>query len=727
MASASLLCTTFMLTVLLLSCSLCYAFPGFDFGWGGGGGGGGGGGDVSFGGGGGGRGGDVSFGGGQGYSGLFPEFYSYLCPQANDIVMSVLESVIPQDPRMAASLLRLHFHDCFVQGCDASVLLDDSEVFASEKNSVPNSNSIRGFEVIDEIKSKLEEECPETVSCADILALAARGSTVLSGGPNWELPLGRRDATQASLSGSNNNLPPPNSTIQNLITLFRQQGLDEADLVSLSGAHTIGMARCTSFKQRLYNQPDSTLEVTYYNGLKTVCPEIGGDNNISPLDFASPARFDNTYFKLIMLGKGLLTSDQVLLSGNVEETMFLVKAFAEDDALFFDQFARSMVKMGSINPLTGYDGEVRKNCRMKQKKKVARPSPPALLRRQKKNQRRSPPSGGQSSGDLPAAIDRSGDLPAATQRRSRRCLFVKEMEPKKLRTNWKKEGVDKTFLELCIHEVALNGGTLKPASWRIIGEKMKKEYDFEVDQKKMKNKYDHLKRRFTAWSKLKNKTGNVYDPVKNMFNLSEEEWQLEIKSNKNVESLRTTPLEYPELCIQLFEGSTSTGVDSWGPSSTLPRDSEEVFDDNEYEDIDDNEMPLVVSQRNKTTPPSQGGSEEFSERSAKRKSSSQGVSDESPIRPKKGKAKETFKSKVLEVGNSINKVANMMLEKHNDMNQCLQKLKTLGWGPTDARFKTSLLLFGESADMRKVFLGLEEEHCELWVKMAGAKYGMFGF
>ncbi|GKC85842.1 peroxidase 9, partial [Tanacetum coccineum] len=324
---------------------------------------------ICFGWGGRGGGGDGSFGGVQGFSGLFPEFYSFSCPQANDIVISVLEDVIAKDPRMAASLLRLHFHDCFVQGCDASVLLDDSAMFTSEKNAGPNANSIRGFEVIDEIKSKLEEACPETVSCADILALAARGSTVLSGGPNWELPLGRRDATQANFKESNNNLPPPNSTIQNLITLFRRQGLDEVDLVSLSGAHTIGMARCTSFKQRLYNQdgnnqPDSTLERTYSNGLKEICPKTGGDGNISPLDFSSPARFDNTYFKLIMWGKGLLTSDQVLLNGNVEETMFLVKAFAEDDSLFYDQFARSMVKMGNINPLTGFNGEIRKNCRM---------------------------------------------------------------------------------------------------------------------------------------------------------------------------------------------------------------------------------------------------------------------------------------------------------------------------------------------------------------------------
>lgn len=134
------------------------------------------------------------------------------------------------------------------------------------------------------------------------------------------------------------------------------------------GGHTIGMARCTSFKQRLYNQngnnqPDASLEKTYYYGLKSVCPRSGGDNNISPLDFATPARFDNTYFKLILWGKGLLNSDEVLWTGNDRKTMELVKSYAENEGLFLEQFAKSMVKMGNISPLTGFNGEVRKNCR----------------------------------------------------------------------------------------------------------------------------------------------------------------------------------------------------------------------------------------------------------------------------------------------------------------------------------------------------------------------------
>ncbi|KAL6215684.1 hypothetical protein ACLB2K_015112 [Fragaria x ananassa] len=357
MAVFKVTCVALVAVTLLYLVTLGVAHPvGFNFGWG-----------WGSHGGNGGHGGHSGNGGG-GYSGLSPEYYQFSCPQANDIVMSVLHKAIANNPRVAASLLRLHFHDCFVQGCDASVLLDDSATISSEKNSGPNKNSLRGFEVIDEIKAKLEEACPQTVSCADILALSARGSTVLSGGPNWVLPLGRRDSTTASLTGSNRNIPAPNSTLPTLLNFFQRQGLDEVDLVALSGGHTIGIARCVTFRQRLYNQngnnqPDSTLERSYLFGLKSVCPSSGGDNNISPLDFASPARFDNSYFRLILMGKGLLTSDQVLLTGNVGKTMDLVKSFSDDEGLFFQHFAKSMVKMGNIRPLIGFKGQIRKNCR----------------------------------------------------------------------------------------------------------------------------------------------------------------------------------------------------------------------------------------------------------------------------------------------------------------------------------------------------------------------------
>ncbi|XP_077244259.1 peroxidase 72-like [Tasmannia lanceolata] len=298
---------------------------------------------------------------------LNPQFYARSCPKAQEIVRSVVANAVARETRMAASLLRLHFHDCFVKGCDASLLLDSSGTIISEKGSLPNNNSARGFEVIDAIKSALEKECPQTVSCADILAIAARDSTVLAGGPYWNVPLGRRDSTGASLSGSNNNIPAPINTLPTIITKFKLVGLNTVDLVTLSGSHTIGFSRCTSFRQRLYNQtgngqPDPTLDQSYAAQLRSGCPRSGGDNNLFPLDRVTPAKFDNHYFKNIVGAKGLLNSDEILFTKS-QTTMELVKTYAENNNLFIDQFAKSMIKMGNISPLTGSRGEIRKNCR----------------------------------------------------------------------------------------------------------------------------------------------------------------------------------------------------------------------------------------------------------------------------------------------------------------------------------------------------------------------------
>ncbi|VFQ75469.1 unnamed protein product [Cuscuta campestris] len=298
---------------------------------------------------------------------LSPQFYDLSCPRAQEIVKSVVAKAVFEDPRMAASLLRLHFHDCFVQGCDASILLDNSGGMRSEKISNPNRNSARGYEVIDEIKDAVERKCPLTVSCADILALAARDSVVLAGGPYWEVSLGRRDSRSSSLSGSNHNIPAPTDTFDTILAKFNLQGLGLLDLVALSGSHTIGSARCATFRQRLYNQtgtgqPDPTLDEPYAAGLRKRCPESGdGDGNLFDLDFFSPAAFDNGYFINLLVRKGLLRSDQILAEN--EAALRLVKAYAESGELFFRQFAVSMVKMGNISVLRGSMGEVRRNCR----------------------------------------------------------------------------------------------------------------------------------------------------------------------------------------------------------------------------------------------------------------------------------------------------------------------------------------------------------------------------
>uniref|UniRef100_A0A7N2M5V0 peroxidase n=1 Tax=Quercus lobata TaxID=97700 RepID=A0A7N2M5V0_QUELO len=135
-------------------------------------------------------------------------------------------------------------------GCDASVLLDDTSTFIGEKTAFPNNNSLRGFDVVDTIKSQLENICPGVVSCADILAVAARDSVVALGGTNWTVQLGRRDSTTASLTAAKSDILISTLNLSGLLT-FSNKVFTAKELVALSGSHTIGQARCTVFRTRI--------------------------------------------------------------------------------------------------------------------------------------------------------------------------------------------------------------------------------------------------------------------------------------------------------------------------------------------------------------------------------------------------------------------------------------------------------------------------------------------
>ncbi|KAM3209312.1 hypothetical protein ACQJBY_063787 [Aegilops geniculata] len=300
-------------------------------------------------------------------SNLSLEHYSKTCPNAEHVVRAEMECAVRDEPRNAALMLRLHFHDCFVQGCDGSVLLDDTATMIGEKQADQNVNSLKGFEVVDKIKAKLEAECPGTVSCADLLAIAARDAVVLVGGPYWDVPVGRLDSKEASLDLANKDIPTAEQGLVTLISKFWEKGLDATDMVALVGSHTIGFARCANFRDRIYGDFEMTSKynpasATYLSKLKEVCPMDGGDDNISAMDSHTSSTFDNAYFESLIKGEGLLNSDQEMWSSIAGySTADTVNKYWADPELFFKQFSDSMVKMGNITNPAG--GEVRKTCR----------------------------------------------------------------------------------------------------------------------------------------------------------------------------------------------------------------------------------------------------------------------------------------------------------------------------------------------------------------------------
>ncbi|XP_073022277.1 peroxidase 11 [Primulina eburnea] len=300
------------------------------------------------------------------------DYYKTTCPTVLEIVRKEMECAVLSDPRNAALILRLHFHDCFVQGCDGSVLLDDTITLQGEKRAPNNLHALKGFRIIDRIKNRLESECPGSVSCADILTIAARDAVVLVGGPYWDVPVGRKDSKTAGYALTETNIPTADEGLISIISKFIYQGLSVTDMVALSGAHTIGKARCVNFRNRIYGDFSTTsgknqLSQANLDKLKSICPPRNSkaNNNESDMDYVTPNLFDNSYFQILVRGEGLLNSDQELYSSILAiQTKKIVAKYAENPIAFFEQFAESMVKLGNItNSETYTNGEVRKNCR----------------------------------------------------------------------------------------------------------------------------------------------------------------------------------------------------------------------------------------------------------------------------------------------------------------------------------------------------------------------------
>lgn len=296
---------------------------------------------------------------------LSENFYSGTCPFVEAIVRQAVMTKFSQTFVTAQATLRLFFHDCFVQGCDASVMIfspnRDAEKDAPDNLSLAGD----GFDTVIKAKQAVEAVCPGIVSCADILALAARDSVVLTGGPSFNVELGRRDGLRSKALDVPGNLPEPTFNLDQLVSMFAKHNLTQTDMIALSGAHTIGVSQCSKFASRIYNfsssNPiDPSMDTTYAQQLKQQCPPNVNPNIAISIDPQTPRTFDNLYYQNLVAGKGMFTSDQVLFTDPASRPT--VVDFANNPGDFYTAFTTAMRKLGRVGVKTGNQGEIRRNC-----------------------------------------------------------------------------------------------------------------------------------------------------------------------------------------------------------------------------------------------------------------------------------------------------------------------------------------------------------------------------
>nr|GMD10215.1 anionic peroxidase [Ipomoea batatas] len=269
-------------------------------------------------------------------------------------VKEVVDAAIDAEARMGASLIRLFFHDCFVDGCDAGLLLNDTANFTGEQTAGGNNNSVRGFGVIEQAKQNTINKCPDTpVSCADILSIAARDSFEKFTGETYTVTLGRLDARTANLTGANTQLVGPSEDLASQISKFAAKGFNETEMVALLGSHTIGFARCPLLCVSAFINPARV------STLNCNCSGTVNTTGLVGLD-PTPTTWDQRYYSDVADGQGLLFSDNELINGNT--TSAAVHRYRDAMDAFLNDFAAAMVKMSNLPPSPGVALEIRNVC-----------------------------------------------------------------------------------------------------------------------------------------------------------------------------------------------------------------------------------------------------------------------------------------------------------------------------------------------------------------------------
>ncbi|KAL1804814.1 hypothetical protein ACET3Z_027882 [Daucus carota] len=304
----------------------------------------------------------------QSHRHLSLDHYAKTCPDFDRIMQEVVTPKQISNPTTAAATLRVFFHDCMVDGCDGSILIDPGTSNNTERSQeINHSLSGDAFDVVVRAKTALELACPNVVSCSDILATATRNLIKQVGGPYYPVLLGRKDSFVSMSSHVEHGLTRTNSSMDRMIAIFAQKGFTVREMVALlGGGHTIGFVHCSEFASRIFNfsatsEVDPSLNPNFANRLRTLCANYKTSPDMAAfMDPISPGKFDNNLYQNLMRGLDVLPSDHLLITD--PRTRTLVAEYARDQNLFFTDFARAMEKVSVTGVKTGRRGEIRTNC-----------------------------------------------------------------------------------------------------------------------------------------------------------------------------------------------------------------------------------------------------------------------------------------------------------------------------------------------------------------------------
>lgn len=216
------------------------------------------------------------------------------------------------DPTLVPLYIRLGFHDAGTFDIsDRSGGPHGSIRFPKQLKFNVNKGLEKGMPSLEILKNQFQQ-----VSYADLIQAGVAAAVELARGPLIHFKFGRVDAITDAEVPPDGRIPFPQDDLAKLRKTFSRMGLDDTDLVVLSGAHTVGR--------------DSFVDKPWTH-----------DNRI----------FNNSYFvellkKIADPSLVRLPSDKALLSSN--ETKELVVKFGNDETEFFRQYAFSQQKLSEL-------------------------------------------------------------------------------------------------------------------------------------------------------------------------------------------------------------------------------------------------------------------------------------------------------------------------------------------------------------------------------------------